>query len=298
MTGRRLNVWISQIKQFKGLLLIYPTAKSGKEYINFFPLIEILTNTTTGRSMTGQLKFINERIEEDALKVTYDPTENSGKVIYNISLIKSEDLDYAIDIYNEAFHAGLCLGDRVSFSEAGSVFGDYAIPEGHTGIITICSLTLDALLYRKGVPLNPIGGGLVEIKNMVPRRFTAMIRYEATTIDPISVMISHGTTSVMEVIHNGKGTITANLRECHMEAEPSIFGVLDDLNDAGFSGVLEIGVPNTSILGVPVTPNYTGIAMVGGTNPAAAILETGRWVEINSMKGLIDISEIGYLSDY
>ncbi len=248
--------------------------------------------------MTGQLRFINNRIEENAIKVTYDPEENTGKVIYNISLIKSEDLDYAIDIYNEVFHAGLCLGDRVRFAESGNIFGDYTIPKDHTGIVTICSLTLDALLYRKGVPLNPIGGGLVEVTDMTPRRFTAMIRYESTTIDPISVMISHGTTSVQEVIHNGNGTITANLRECHMEAESEIFGVLDDLNDKGITGVLDIGVPNTALLGVPVTPNYIGIAMVGGTNPAAAIMETGRWIEINSMKGLIDISEFSYISDY
>jgi len=248
--------------------------------------------------MTQYLKFISNRIEEDALKVTYDPGENSGKVIYNLSLIKSKDLDYSIEIYKEAFHAGLCLGDRVTFAEAGNVFGDYTIPKGHTGIITLCSLTLDALLYRKGVPLNPIGGGLVEVKDMTPRRFTAMIRYESTTIDPLSVMISHGTTSVLEVIHSGNGTITANLREGHMEAESSIFGILDDLTEAGFSGILEVGVPNMPVLGVPVTPNYTGIAMVGGTNPAAAIMEAVKWVEINSMKGLIDISELGYLIDY
>ena len=248
--------------------------------------------------MIRPLKFINNQIEENAIRVTYNPIENTGEVIYNISLIKSEELDYAIDIYNEAFHAGLCLSDRVRFAEQGTRFGDYKIPAGHTGIITVCSLTLDALLYRKGVPLNPIGGGLVEVRKMTPRRFTAMVRYEYTTIDPITVMISHGNTSVQDVIHNGNGTITANIREFHMEAEPSVFEVLDDLNETGFSGVLDVGVPNISLLGVPVTPNYMGIAMVGGTNPAAAIMETGRWVEINSMKGLIDISEIGYLKDY
>ncbi len=245
-----------------------------------------------------KLKFISNRIEEDALKVTYDPAENSGSVIYNISLIKSEDLEHAIDIFNETYHAGLCLGERVSFAAEGSIFGEFEIPRGHTGIITICSLTFDALLYKKGIPLNPIGGGLVEVKDMIPRRFTAMIRYEYTTIDPISVMISYGSTSVLGVAHKGNGTITANLRECHMEAEPGIFEILDEMNEAGFSGVLEVGVPNIPVLGMPVTPNYTGIAMVGGTNPAAAIMETGRWIEINSMKGLIDISRIGYLHDY
>lgn len=248
--------------------------------------------------MIKPLKFINNKIEENAINVTYDPSADTGEVIYNISLIKTEDLDYAIDIYNETCHAGLCLSDRVKFAEEGSRFGEYKIPKGNVGILTICSLTLDALLYKRGVPLNPIGGGLVEVRKMTPRRFTAMMRYEYTTIDPISVMIAQGTTSVQEVIHNGNGTITANIRECHMEAEPSVFEVIDDLTDTGFTGVLDVGVPNISLLGVPVTPNYFGIAMIGGTNPAAAIMETGRWVEINSMKGLIDISIFDHLKDY
>jgi repressor of nif and glnA expression len=49
---------------------------------------------------------------------------------------------------------------------------------------------------------------------------------------------------------------------------------------------------------VPVTPDYQGFAMIGGTNPVAAILESGRSAEVQSMKGLIDISKINYLSDY
>jgi repressor of nif and glnA expression len=83
-----------------------------------------------------------------------------------------------------------------------------------------------------------------------------------------------------------------------MEAESTVFGVVEELNSSGFTGVLDVGAPNTPLLGVPVTPDYQGFAMIGGTNPVAAILESGRSAEVQSMKGLIDISKINYLSDY
>ncbi len=59
-----------------------------------------------------------------------------------------------------------------------------------------------------------------------------------------------------------------------------------------------MGVPNSSLLGVPVTPNYQGVAMIGGTNPIAAFKETGKWAEVHSMKGMIDISMLKYLDEY
>ena len=248
--------------------------------------------------MQNSLKFVNHKIEENALEMTYNPLENTGDVIYNLSLIKSEDLEAAIKIFKESYDAGLCVSDRVLFAEEGTEFESYKVPSGHIGICTMCSLILDSILYQRGVPVNPIGGGLVEVEKLVPRRFTAMIQYEYTTIDPITVMISLGNTSVMNVINEGSGIIMANIREFHMESESTVFEVLEDLNAAGFSGVLDVGVPNSSLLGVPVTPNYQGVAMIGGTNPIAAFKETGKWAEVHSMKGMIDISMLKYLDEY
>ena len=52
--------------------------------------------------MHAPLKFTNHRIEDYALKVTYRPEENAGKVIYNLSIIESRDLEFAISIMKEA----------------------------------------------------------------------------------------------------------------------------------------------------------------------------------------------------
>jgi repressor of nif and glnA expression len=248
--------------------------------------------------MTLPLKFVNHNIEDFAIQVTFDPTAGEGKVVYNLSLIKNEDLDFAISVLKDANKTGVSVSGMVKFFSTGEKIADFVIPKGCTGICTMCSITFDGLLIRRGIPINPIGGGIVEIEDRAPIRFTHIILYEHTTIDPLQVLISQKTTSVTNVMRRGSGNILANIREFHMEAEPLVGRVLDELSSSSYSGILEVGMPNLPLLGVPVSPQYVGIAAVGGTNPMAAIREGGRWVQIQAMKGLMDIRQMEEIRDY
>jgi repressor of nif and glnA expression len=244
------------------------------------------------------LKFVNYRIEDYALQVTYNPAEGEGRVIYNLSLVREGDFEYAVATLRDAFAAGLCVSDRVKFVNPGSKMGDFTIPEGNVGICTMCSITLDALLLKRGVPLNPIGGGVVEVADRIPRRFTHIIQYEHTTIDPLQVLISQEATSITGVMTAGSGAILANLRECHMEAESIVGETLDELTETGFTGILDVGVPNVPLLGIPVSPEYLGVALVGGTNPIAAFRESGRWAQTQALKGVMEFAEMGSILEY
>ena len=244
------------------------------------------------------LMFINNRIEELAMEVNYDPLENTGKIIFNLSLIPEENLEAAITVFRNAYRAGLSVSDRVRFFDDGEQLEGLTIPPGFVGICTMCTITLDGILLRRGVPIQPVGGGLVEIDDRVPRRFTHMILYEATTIDPLEVLVAQDLTSITRVMKEGSGTILANLRECHMEAESFVIGLLDDFSDVGFTGILEVGAPNVPILGVSANPEYFGVAMVGGTNPMAALKEGGIRVVTKALKGVMDVAEMGSIRDY
>jgi repressor of nif and glnA expression len=243
--------------------------------------------------MVLPLKFVNHTIEDYAIQVTLDPVEGQGSVVYNLSLIKNDDLEYAISVLKDAYKTGVSVSGFVKFCASGEKIADYVVPKGHTAVCTMCSITFDGLLIKRGIPINPIGGGVVEIENRAPMRFTHMILYEYTTIDPLQVLISQKTTSVTNVMRRGSGNILANIREFHMEAEPLVGMVLDELSNSNyFSGILEVGMPNLPLLGVPVSPQFVAIVAVGGTNPLAAIREGGRWIQIQAMKGLMDISEM------
>jgi global nitrogen regulator NrpRII len=242
--------------------------------------------------MTLPLKFVNHNIEDYAMQVTFDPAAGEGKVVYNLSLIKNEDLEFAISVLKDAFRSGVSVSGLVRFFKSGERVSDFVVPKGCTGICTMCSITFDGLLIRRGIPINPIGGGVVEIEDRTPIRFTHIILYEYTTIDPLQVLISQKTTSITNVMRRGSGNILANIREFHMEAEPLVGMVLDELSSSSYSGVLEVGMPNVPLLGVPVSPQFVAIAAVGGTNPMAAIREGDRWVQTQAMKGLMDIRDM------
>jgi repressor of nif and glnA expression len=248
--------------------------------------------------MTLPLKFVNHNIEDHAIQVTFDPLTRTGNVVYNLSLIKNEDLEFAISVLKDAFKTGISVSGLVKFVPSGERIGNFTIPPGCTGICTMCSITFDGLLIRRGVPINPIGGGVVEIENRLPIRFTHIIMYEYTTIDPLQVLISQKTTSVTNVMRRGSGNILANIREFHMEAEPVVGVVLDELADSCYSGILEVGMPNIPLLGVPVSPQFAAIAAIGGTNPLAILREADRWVQIQAMKGLMDITTMDEIRDF
>jgi repressor of nif and glnA expression len=249
--------------------------------------------------MTHPLRLVHHKIEDYAMHVTFDPVTGEGDVVYNLSLVRNEDLEYSISILKDAYRSGVSVSGLVKIFKSGEEIGnDFCIPEGCTGIGTMCSITFDGLLIRKGIPVNPIGGGIVEIENRAPIRFTHMILYRHTTIDPLQVLMSQKTTSVIQVMRRGSGNILANIREFHMEAESLVGQVLDEIASSSYSGILEVGMPNVPLLGVPVSPQYIAIVAVGGTNPMAAIRESNRWVETQAMKGLISVRDMDEIRSF
>jgi repressor of nif and glnA expression len=244
------------------------------------------------------LKFVNHKIDEYSIQVTYDPVERTGKVVHNLSLVQAGDLEQIIPVFRDAYASGISMSSLIGFLGEGEILGDYRIPGGCTGVITVCSSTLDGILMRKGIPLRPIGGGAVEVERRVPKRFIHMILFEHTTIDPLQVLASQDITSINAVMRTGSGVILANLRECHMEAESLLGTVFDDLSGSSFSGILDVGMPNTPALGVTVDPQYLGVVAVGGTNPVAAVKEKGFWVQTQAMKGLIEATELHEIREF
>lgn len=247
--------------------------------------------------MNDPLRFVSHRIEDYAMQVTFEPSKGTGTVVYNLSLIHQEDLEYTLSVFKATCEAGVSPSGLIRVLEEGEINDGYTIPAGHCGLLTLCSTTLDGLLVKRGIPFNPIGGGVVEVTENIPRRFTHLIKYEYTTIDPLQVLISQEITSVLNVMKTGTGSLLGNIRECHMEAEDKVEEVLEELSASYFTGILDLGLPNTPCLGVAVDPQYMGVAALGGTNWMAALREEGIFVKMQAMKGVTDISRMEFITD-
>ncbi|MDM7935389.1 MAG: DUF128 domain-containing protein [Methanothrix sp.] len=231
---------------------------------------------------TSPLVFTLARIENLMQKVTFDPLKGRGRIITNTSLIPRDSLEEALLIFHDAIESGLAVSPMIKLLEG----------RDRVEVRTACSLTICGILLKHGIPVRPKGGGLVEVVRREPTRFTDMLMYWATTIDPIDVLTAQGLTDITGMMRTGNGRILGNLHEAPMIARERIEEVLDLLAQAGFTGVLELGEPNMNVLGVSVERDHLGIALVGGTNLVAAALECGVEVEHESISGLTEASEM------
>ncbi|MDM7911613.1 MAG: DUF128 domain-containing protein [Methanotrichaceae archaeon] len=237
--------------------------------------------------LSQPLIFTLARIENLMQQVSFDPASMKGRIITNTTLVRKEVLPETLDIFYDTIQSGLAVCPMIKIEEAGRRFE----------IKTACSLTIDGALLKAGIPVRPKGGGIIEVTDREPSRFTEMIMYWATTIDPIDILTAQGLTDITGMMRTGNGRILGNIQEAPMLARDRIEEVLDRLTDAGFMGVLELGEPNMNVLGVSVERDHLGVALVGGTNLVAAARECGIEVDHESISDLTEISEMRHIEE-
>ncbi|MBC7086072.1 MAG: DUF128 domain-containing protein [Methanomethylovorans sp.] len=244
------------------------------------------------------IQFTSAKIEDLMFRTSFDPVTREGKVIVNLSVIDKKDYDDVIEIFEMAINSGLSVSPYVRILQEGDNLEGISVGKDEVGFLTVCSITIDGVLLKKGIFVNPKFGGLIEIKNGTPLRFTNVLTYQSTTIDPLEVLISQEITSVTEMLKTGSGKILANLREVCLAARDDVDRVLSDMIDAGITGILEVGEPNSRVLDVPVERDHLGIVVIGGTNPMAIVQEQGIKIRINAMSNVIEFKELRHINDY
>ena len=244
-----------------------------------------------------EIMLIISRIESMMYEVTFDPAQRKGKIIANISIINEADLEKVTGLFRQAMHSGLSVSPYIKIIPSGEKIGNILVEKGKIGIATACSITIDGVLLKAGIPVKPKFGGVVEIHDGSPLRFTDILTYDSTTIDPLDVLMSQELTSVTEMVNTGSGKILANMREAPMAARDRIEQMLDSLVEAGFSCILEVGEPNSDILGIQVGRDKIGIAVIGGTNPMALVQEQGIDISTQELSILLDIEEMSHIDE-
>lgn len=233
------------------------------------------------------LIFTLSRIDNLIHQVSFDPAEMKGKIITNTSFVERERLQETLAVFSDAIQAGLSVSPLIKLEEEGR----------YVRIKTACSLTICGVLLKKGIPVRPKGGGLVEVIGREPTRFTDMLMYWATTVDPIDLLTAQGLSDIAAMMRTGNGRILGNLHEAPMLARERIEEVLDLLSVAEFAGVLELGEPNMDVLGVFVERDHVGIALIGGTNLVAAAQEMGIAIKHESISDLTEVSEMKHIEE-
>jgi repressor of nif and glnA expression len=245
-----------------------------------------------------QVGFILDKLELLAFETTFDPVTRTGIIPINVSLFDKDRFSKALEIMKETFKANLTVSSMVAVAKEGEKIGSIIVPPGKVGMGTVCSVTVNGVLLKCGIPIESRFGGVLEIRENRPSRFVAVINYSGTSLDPSEQYIRAKMTSVLEATRSGNGRILANFREIPAPARSLVEQKILQMQEAGVGGVYLLGNTSESLCQIAVGLNRVGMVMLGGFNPVAAAVESGFEVENTSESGLIDYSLLKNIREF
>lgn len=236
--------------------------------------------------------FIITRIEKLIYDTTFDLRTGEGKVIINMSIIDKNDFDKTIELLRHVIYNGYSFSPYIKLIEEGTYISDFKIPEGKIGLATMCSITVDGILLKNGIPVNPKYGGILEVKERKPVSFEDIIVYSGTSIDPMRIFISKKMTRVLDAVNTGSGKLLANLREIPASAASEAEKILRSVLHARIGSIAEVGKPGKPLLNAPIDAGKVGVVVYAGTNAMAAAEEMGLKVTTYPISTIIDFKEL------
>lgn len=242
--------------------------------------------------VTEKLGFVISKIESLAFLSDFDLTRGQGRVILNVTFFRKRAFGDALEVMKGVFASRYNMSTRVAFCGEGECIGDIRIPEDHVGFGTVCSVTLNSILLKAGIPITSKFGGVLQIEKGEPTRFTALISYAGSSLDPLEIFIKSGMTGVRPAVEQNSGQILASFREIPAVCLEKIQGLQESMQREGIGGILTLGNPNQKLLEIPVGIDKAGIVVVGGLNPVAAVEEAGIPTRSRAMSTLSEYSRL------
>jgi HTH-type transcriptional regulator, global nitrogen regulator NrpRI len=242
--------------------------------------------------VSERVNFIISKIDSLSYLTDFNIDTLKGNIILNISFFSEKKLRDVVKIVSEVFASPYVMSNKIILAKGGERIGDVQVPEGCVGLGTVCSITLNGIFLKSGIPVTSRYGGVVEIEEGVPRRFTSLISYEGSSMDPLEILIKSRTTNVTGVIALSNGKILASFREIPVVSMREAEILREKMFSKGVGGNILFGKPNQPLLDVPVGVDKVGMLVVGGLNPIAAAEEAGIFTESKAMSTLYEYSRL------
>lgn len=228
-----------------------------------------------------QVDFIHSKFEEMIYLTDFNYMEQKGNVVVNTSTIYNEE---SINILEEIFKSGLSVSPYVHLNKVEN--------NDEIEVTTICGTTIDGILLNEGIASQLQYGGLLQIEDSRPIKFTDIISYRKTSITPLDAFTNSGLTSVLDVIKTGNGIIPANFRLIPGVSRQKTVDIINKLNKIGINGVIGISDEGKDILGLPVPDGMVGICIIGGIAPFCALKELGQEIDIKIAEEIKDFNTL------
>ena len=239
-----------------------------------------------------KIGLVASKIDTLSYKMKFSLPKLTGNIVLNISLINFHDLKHALKYLSIVFQKGLGVGHYIAFGKMNSRLGDFYIPTDKIAIGTVCSVTINGIFLSSGIPVFSRFGGLLEMRDGQPVRFTELIEYSGSTLDPLEIFIKGHMTSVTSAAESGNGLLGASFREIPAVAISEAHKIKKKLMKIGLGGILLIGNPGQALLDIPVSEGRAAMVVLGGLNPIAACEENGIETENLAMKTVFDFKAL------
>jgi repressor of nif and glnA expression len=242
--------------------------------------------------VSNKVGFVISKIESLSYLTTLDVDRMEGDVILNISLVPARRMKTALRLLKPVFSSPYVMSDRVVMARGGESIGDVHIPRGSIGLGTVCSVTINGIFLKAGIPVTSRFGGVIEIDRGEPKRFLSLISYDGSSLDPLEIFIRSRMTDAGSAVKDRSGRILASFREIPVVCLDQAKTLAQQLTTKGIRGILLMGQPNRSLLEVPVGIDKAGMIIVGGLNPVAVLEERGIATRSSAMSALMGYSRL------
>jgi repressor of nif and glnA expression len=247
--------------------------------------------------VVDKVGLVSSRMDALSYKMTFKLKKRAGLVVLNVSLVDESSLKTCLSVMVPVFEKKLGMGQYLSVAAAGEKIGDFLVPARKAAIGTICSVSINGILIHAGIPVASRFGGLLDIYEGKPYRFTEIIHYDGSSLDPLEIFIKGKMTGVKKAVETGRGRIGASFREIPAVALPQMNRLVKELEKSGLGAVLAVGKPNQPLLDIPVVEGRAGIIVAGGLNPLAAVEESRIQTENLAMGTLLEFEDLVYYND-
>ena len=239
-----------------------------------------------------RIGFVNTRIEEYICRTDFDPGSTGNRVIVNTNLLDKRDYEGTLELLKKIHDAGYTISRRVQVLDEGQEIGSIKVPSGSLAMATVCSITIDGMLLKRGIPVNTTFAGVIEVEEGRTTAFTDLIAYAGTSLDPMRIFMARKTARVNAAVKTGNGMVLANMRDIPLAAVDLARAALEEAKSAGIDGLLKVSEPGEPNMGCPVAPGKVGIALCAGVNAAVALEEAGIPIKTSPISALADYSKM------
>ena len=242
--------------------------------------------------VVDKVGFVAARVDALTYRMTFRLRQARGDVVVNLSTLEAGRVGEAARVLARVFGAGLSMGGRLQLAGPGGRLGRLVLGAREYAVATVCTMSVNGVLLSEGIPTTTRFGGLLQFLGGRPVRFTQIINYDGTTLDPLEIFIKGQMTSVGQVARTGQGVVGASFREIPAPAVSQARRLIARMERIGLGGVILLGRPGQPLLEVPVSPGRVGLVVVGGLNPMAAVEEAGIPTMNRAMGTLMPFEEL------